>query len=121
MTQLTQPDIRPVKESGQLYELATVYTAKLPTGNIIKIPAGFRYDGATSSQFLFQRDGIHRAAALVHDFLYEKKGKVGNLRFSRKDVDKIFKSMLKQYGVKSWHVSVSYVVVRAVGWVWWND
>lgn len=107
---LTQPDIRPVQESGQLYELMEDFEA-----HGIVVPKGFRHDGATMSKLLFQRDGIHRAAALVHDYIYEYK-----IGYTRKQADRLFKKMLKEYGVKSPHVFLAYGAVWVFGWMYWS-
>ncbi len=116
---LTQPDIRPIKENGQLYKLAQPYSFHLGL-NLIIIPKSFQYDGATFAKLLFQRDGIHRAACLVHDYLYENKGIVGDIVYDRKCADNKFKELLKRAGVKHWHVWVSYTAVRLLGWIWWD-
>ncbi len=117
--QLTQPDIRPVKENGELYDLAQEYTFYLGNDAVV-VPVGFRHDGATFSKFLFQRDGMHRAACLVHDYLYENKGAIDAVIYTRYEADTKFKKMLKEAGVKNWHVFASYSAVRLFGWLWWD-
>lgn len=116
---LIQPDLRPVKESGDIYELRDKYPFEL-NGQVFYIPAGFRSDGATGARLLFQRDGRHRAAALVHDYLYVHQGKIEGYTVDRKTVDLLFKEMLRDAGIKSWHVAASYIVIRALGWIWWS-
>lgn len=116
MTQLIQPDIRPVKESKMLYTLVADFTY-----GGITVPKGFRHDGASYSQLLFQRDGIHRAAALIHDYLYDLKGELPEGVFSREYADKLFKRMLKEYGVKSWHVFIAYKSVYIFGRFFWRS
>lgn len=117
---IQQPDIRPVKENGDLYELQEDYTY-----HGITVPKGFRYDGASVPRlaltpFGFQRDGIHRAAALVHDWMYAKRGRIEeHNRYSREDADRIFREMLIGSGVKNWHVAIAYAFVRAFGWIVW--
>lgn len=120
MTQLTQPDIRPIKENGDLYELSQPYSFHLGL-DLIVIPKGFKYDGASFAKFLFQRDGIHRAACIVHDYLYENEGQINNVIYTRYEADRKFKKMLEQYGVKRWHVALSYAAVRIFGNIFWND
>lgn len=117
---MTQPDIRPVKESNDLYELQHDYVFDFIGTNFV-IKKGFRYDGASYAALLFQRDGIHRAAALVHDYLYVHKGDVGGYIYTRKQADKKFKDMLIAAGLKSWHVWLAHKSVRALGWIWWNS
>jgi hypothetical protein len=116
----TQPDIRPIKENGQLYELNEPYAFHIGL-DLIVIPKSYTYDGATYGKFLFQRDGIHRAACLVHDYLYEKRGIIGDVVYTRYMADNIFKEMLKKAGVKNWHVWVSYTAVRLGGGLFWNE
>jgi hypothetical protein len=118
--QLTQPDIRPIKENRDLYELQQPYSFHLGLDLII-IPKGFRYDGASYANLLFQRDGIHRAACLVHDYLYVCRGQIGDVIYTRYEADKKFKSMLQEAGVKNWHAKLAYKAVRLLGWVYWND
>ena len=115
-----QPDIRPIKESGALYELNQPYSFQMGL-EIIVIPKGFKYDGASYAKLLFQRDGIHRAACLVHDYLYEHEGKIGNITYTRKRADVKFRQMLLAAGVKSWHVWASYTAVRLFGTVYWDE
>jgi len=79
---MEQPNIKPIRESGDLYQLVEPYYIDLRPFNVNKrftIAAGFEYDGATVPRWFWSlsgisRDGIHRAAALVHDYLYSVKG-----------------------------------------------
>lgn len=147
-----QPDFRPIKENGKIYRLESDYSAKWTyitrdhegfeyvSTVRIKVPKGFLSDGLSASRFAaifgMGRDGIHRAAVCIHDFLYDHKGHfkagqnyhvymgelgwvAGEGLFSRKEADKLFYAMLRHYGVKSWHRWGAYVAVRAFGWIWW--
>jgi hypothetical protein len=91
---IKQPHIIPIKESGDLYMLEEDYEISLKPYGLdfyIFIPKGFRYDGATVPRWFWSitgltRDGIHRPAALVHDYIYVNKGQIkvnraGNGRF----------------------------------------
>lgn len=123
---IEQPDVRPIKERGKIYRLWESYTYEN-----ISIPEGFLYDGASVPLLIgaligFSPDGIHRAAALVHDWIYANKGWVpltdGKMRkFSRKDTDKIFLKILKECGVMHWHVALIYPVVRIFGGLHWEN
>jgi len=116
---LTQPKIEPVQESGKLYILLETYVIHHML-RTITIPKGFRSDGATKSRLLFQRDGMHRAAAWGHDYLYSVKGAVFDYTYTRLEADRLFRDMLIRYGVKSWHVKLAYAAVRIFGWYPWN-
>lgn len=109
-----QPDIRPVKESGDIYVLMEDYPFTFQ-GSYFYVPKGFRNDGATCAKLLFQRDGVHRAAALVHDYLYSKQGLLNGLAYTRKQADCKFRDMLKEYGVQSMHVAAAYAAVYVFG------
>jgi len=82
-------------------------------------------DGASSPKAAwtitgFLPRGIHDAAALVHDQLYDDKGLHHGHTYTRKQADQIFLKMLKECGVKSWHCRAAYLAVRAGGWYYWN-
>ena len=128
---LSQPDVRPIKESGDLYELYEDYAFKfinkrqLLTATIKK---GFKYDGASVPRIVwtlagFLPDGIHRPAALIHDYMYEKEGKIpvdgGELEYTRKEADKLFFDALRFLGIKSWHARIAYISVRLFGRLYW--
>jgi len=117
---MKQPDIRPIGESGKLYLLAKDFTA-----HGITVPKGFRYDGASVPKIAWLvglgRDGVHRAASLIHDWLYVNDGEIDEGSYTRKQADDLFRDMLKEYGVKSWHVFVAYRATRLFGWFWWSE
>ena len=123
---LEQPDVRPVKENGKRYKLYQNYTYE----NIV-VPHGFQYDGASVPRIFmfligFERDGIHRCAALVHDWLYRNGGKIENVAdnsvttYTRRYADHTFYVMLKKVGVKSWHAKAAYWAVRLGGRFSWG-
>lgn len=137
---MRQPLIIPIKESGQLYQLVEDYEIDLtPYGyhSRLLIPKGFIYDGASVPRWWWSisglsRDGIHRAAALVHDYIYELKGDVPAtpmplksfpriVKFKRKAADQIFRDMLKDVAVADHRVWLAYVGVRAFGGLYWDD
>ena len=133
VTSLKQPNIIPVKESGELYELAETFKIDIRRfggKKNLTIPKGFRYDGASVPRWLWSitglsRDGIHRVAALVHDFLYENRGFQENEKheywLSRKEVDDVFREMLIELGVADHRVFIAYWGARAFGRLYWND
>lgn len=114
-----QPDIRPIGESGNLYILMHDYEGRIG-GVPYTIPKGFEYDGASYAALLFQRDGIHRAACLEHDYLYVNKGIIPEAYYTRLNADNRFRDMLLEAGVKSWHVKLAYAAVRLAGGLYWR-
>jgi hypothetical protein len=81
--QYNQPNIIPV--SNTLYLLVEDWKYEWEyDSNIsaeILIPAGFIYDGASIPRIFWSilgvtRDGVHRAASLVHDWIYTYDGRL---------------------------------------------
>ena len=130
-----------------MYRLEELYVYEWThndTSYRLHIPKGFEYDGASIPRVAWSiigmgRDGLHRAAALVHDYIYHYDGKmpVGAIsrkeggkwspmlfanKFSRKDADKMFCRMLRETEppVKPWKRKVVYWAVRAFGWAYWR-
>ena len=118
-------------ETGDKFELNTT----------IHVKKGFRWDGASVPKILWPfgllPDGKHRAAALIHDFIYIHKGKLpsGSFTstypnkeihdqhgsFSRKDSDRLFGRMMKEAGVKGWKKTFMKWGVKTLGWIYWKD
>ena len=131
---LPQPDIRPLGESGkERYVLNEDYSFAFYNREglqALTIMKGFKYDGASVPRWAmaligFERDGVHRAASLVHDWLYVNGGRVDendvNLTYiyDRHEADTIFLKAMEYHGIKSWHARIAYIAVRISGrFVW---
>lgn len=127
-----QPDVRPFGESGNFYRLMQDFHFLIyERQDIIRviIRFGFRYDGASVpaiGRMILERDGVHRPAVLLHDWLYTRKGEFKDIegrahKFSRKECDEMMRQIMDQWGVKSWRVWVAYKAVRAFGgFYWWK-
>lgn len=125
------------------YELSHDYSYQWRDGSFhfrIFIPAGFKYDGASVPRIVWslvglRPDGLLRAAALVHDWIYEHKGVLPegsyqiksagqwinlDTQFARKDADKMFKKIMREAGVKRVRRRLAYRAVRLGGWLPWN-
>lgn len=144
---IPQPSLLPVSDFGDArYELERDYAYRWFADNgewLVRIPAGFRTDGASVPWIGtvltgITRDGLHRAAALVHDWLYRHGGKLppGSFQqyrggpnqwvnvpvaWTREQTDKFFAVMLRESGVVRWRRRVMYLAVRAVGWRSWKS
>ena len=140
---LKQPLIVPIK--GDRYELFVDYryewkADKYPLQQL-HIPKGFKYDGASVPQIGWsitgiRPDGLNRAAALVHDYIYRYQGKLprgrhlyqdgASMKFSdhvwtRKEADRLFCRLLCEAGVGKWTSRIMYYAVRSFGWTAWKD
>jgi hypothetical protein len=145
---LEQPDIRPtLTRSGWAYRLNSPYFYEWEKDGIrrrLRIAAGFEYDGASVPRPLWtltgiERDGLQRAAALVHDVFYRSGGSLGewiaqevwsegrqewesemDARWTRAQVDALFCRMLREAGVSMLKRRVMYRGVRGFGWLFWG-
>jgi hypothetical protein len=142
---MRQPSLIPISDVGPYrYQLEKDFTYRWRAEKktwIITIPAGFTSDGASSPRWVWTLagitpDGLHRAAALVHDFLYRYGGRLpfGSFNrwnemserwepvavpWTRKQVDKLFANMLAEYGVSKTRRRMMYLAVRMMGgWSW---
>lgn len=130
-----QPCIIPIKESGDLYRLQHDYKINLHNYGYyitITIPAGFTYDGASVPRWLWSLtglgiDGLHRAACLVHDYLYVQRGKIisfdgaEKISLNREQVDMIFKQMLIDASIAEHRIAIAYKGVRWFGQSYWDS
>ena len=137
-----QPINSPVSKTKYRLEEDYPLLIKLKNrGDYIVIPKGFIWDGASISKYLawfMRRDGLSRLASLVHDFIYGNKGDLtkykiykGNLyddhlrvckfKITRKDADKLFKSILIKSGIPSWRANIAYAGIRTFGGFYWNN
>lgn len=135
---ITQPLIIPISESGNLYRLAQDYEIDLKHfGHDVRIfiNKGFDYDGMSVNRWLWSlsglsKDGMHRPATLIHDFLYVQKGYLTERPGSylvdktyvmdRESADKIFRDMLIELAIANHRVRLAYAAVRLFGWIYWN-
>lgn len=84
------------------------------------IHAGYTTDFASVPQlfwWLVPPHGRTANACVVHDYLYEHKP----VKASRKEVDRFWRELLRESGVKPWQVWLMYGYVRAFGWVNWKN
>jgi hypothetical protein len=143
---MNQPSLIPISDRGNArYELEKDYSHRwYAEGHawLIQIPAGFRLDGASVPWIGtvltgIQRDGLHRAAALVHDWIYRHAGQLPIRSFkryspaikdwmpmpvewTREQADKLFANMLAESGVSKFRRRTMYLAVRAFGWRSWK-
>ncbi len=108
-----------VTPSG-LYVLSEDYTYRFGRQDIV-VPQGFTWDGASAPiRSGVRKDGLIRAAALIHDYLYRNLGRATDaLSFSRKGADKLFRTIMLEVGMSRWKAGKAYLAVRWFGgWAW---
>jgi len=108
----------------------------------IIVPGGFLYDGASVPRSTWtvsglRPDGLLRAAATVHDFIYEYQGKMPpgsyqswdsdlngwvdvKQRWTRKSADKMFGRLMREAGMSRYRRRMAYRAVRLAGGVAWK-
>lgn len=98
----------------------------------ITVPGGFDTDLASIPRIvhpIIPVNGLHRLAAIVHDYLYYTKGKLvydseqGTevVELTRKQCDQIFLEAMRCLGVAWWQRTAMYNAVRVGGWTYFND
>lgn len=151
MTAFSQPDLRPLPRPWwrPSYVLQSDYTAafRAPDGRMLRVtvPRGLCVDGSTEWIALplglvpvcvlwllgVSADGPHRAAAVVHDWLYAHRDAVRyevRIRddwavhvgeIDRETADAAFLELCRAGGVLRWRAWIRWAVLRLVGWAWW--
>jgi len=138
-----QPENIPVLRGTYVLSRSFVYTWRGRSGKLYRIivPKGFRYDGASIPRIFWtplglSKDGLHRAAATVHDFIYGKSGDMKSSlfmartttghwmsypgKFTRKQADNIFYHTMLEAGVNRTRANIVYWAVRAFGGGAWK-
>ena len=106
----------------------------------ITVPKGYVYDGASVPRIVWTvsgltPDGLIRAAALVHDWIYDHKGHLPegsqqykdadgqwptlHVTWNRKAADRIFGRIMREAEVSKLKRRAAYRAVRLFGWIGW--
>ena len=108
------PILRVGDDGEWLLETPLYYVT--PAGDDIIVPPGFVTDLASIPQIFHSVvpvNGMHRAAAIVHDWLYVTQP------CTRAEADRVFLDAMADLGVRLTQRWVMYAAVRAGGWVGW--
>ena len=138
----TQPLIVPI--SARHYRLVEDYVYEWDLAgsrNRITVFKGFVHDGASIPRLAWTLsgltpDGLIRAAALVHDWIYRHGGKLPASSqkyrdtagawcdtygaWSRDDTDRLFARIMREAGVSKWKRRMAYRAVRWFGGSSWR-
>jgi|SRR5882762_8854416 len=108
----------------------------------ITIPNGFVTDGASVPRFCWSLtgllpSGVHLGAAVVHDYLYQRRGLLNdgelsvNIRddqwlpvdqtWTREQCDNMFANIMTKAGETPWKNHAMYWAVRIFGGAAWNN
>ena len=96
------------------------------SSSFVNIPEDFETDFASVPRGLwnlFPPDGKYSQAAVLHDFLYCKKGRIKSIignPVSRKTCDEIFLEAMQVLGVPWLSRHIIFLAVRACGWLPWR-
>jgi len=146
MTSLQQPSLIPI--SDKWYRLTQDYQytweAENNTWRVV-VFAGFETDIASVPRVVWTitgiiPDGLHRAAAVIHDLLYMASGapkkpngtleyfssvfgswQACKLPMGRKNCDRLFCRIMKEAGVSKLKRDLMYQKVREFGWIPWRN
>lgn len=113
-------DIHTADKEGNFITLMAPETV-IFEGNILTVPAGFSYDGASVPRFFWRLvfPPVHhksRRAGLFHDWLYRTQP----AGWTRKDADRLFYCLLVADGTPRFRAGLAYTGLRAFGWIAWQ-
>ncbi len=138
-----QPDVLPIAED--LYRLDEAYCYCWFVGDVqnrIHLPEGYTYDGASVPRLVWtlsgiRPDGLIRAAALVHDWIYGFAGRLPegshqykseeagwskvSGRWRRRESDRLFARMMREAGVSRPRRRLAYLATRVFGGPGWDS
>lgn len=117
---------------SRAYELVAPWECRweaLGAHRVLRIAAPFPFDGASVPRIFWSliAPGDLLPAACAHDFLYQHggacppgsylvDGKIVTEPWSRRDADRLFGAIMRDYGVPPWRRAMAYRAVRVFGW-----
>lgn len=99
------------------WRVTDTYRLRLPDGELLEIPAGYRYDGASIPRIFWGRLGPHELsmeASAAHDILLERMH-AGDDRYTRREIDHIFLALMERQRVGRWNRTLAFGAVRVFG------
>ena len=102
------------------WRLTQALTYKTREGFKITVPKGFITDLASIPRplrFFFRVNGRHIEAAILHDYLYYKKGFVPFMQLSRSECDDTFYFAMLDSDVPEWKAAIMWLGVRVGGFL----
>lgn len=121
-----EPETAPLKRNKKrpgTFILTEQFMYVTKKGFSIVVPKGSVSDLASIPRVLrlfIQVNGRHSDAAIIHDWLYYKKGHSGARQFTREECDAIFYEAMLESEVPKLKAWTMWMGVRVGGWVAWN-
>ena len=88
---------------------------------IIEVPSNFVTDFASIPRALWSiipPTGQYGKAAVIHDWLYQNKGKMPDKQYTRAEADLVFRDAMAVLGVGGYKRQTMYLAVRSFGPRW---
>jgi Protein of unknown function (DUF1353) len=140
---MKQPVLIPANDSQFVLLEEYIYTWESEgQRQCLVIAPGFVTDIASVPRFAWtltgiQPDGLHRAAAVVHDLLYQWRGlpqwpsgriqtwdndqwRDTEIRWTREACDELFRQLMTEAGAAPWRIRTMFWAVRCFGSPAWN-
>jgi len=133
---LIQPINLPIGKNKYRLEEDYIYTESLSAFNgSVKnyiVHRGYIWDGASVPSLFYwfmRRDGLTRAASLIHDRIYSngkihisfnKKSKYIELPHNRKEADNLFYRILIESNFPKWKAKIAHRCLRIFGGKYWG-
>ena len=117
------PDADPIDAVFYKLRRGYVYT---PEFNEIRIPQDFKTDLLSAPRWLWsftglEQDGLYRAAAVVHDWLYFNAGTLPDgTKYTRADADDTLLEIMTRLEVSRFRRFIAWAAVRLFGGGHWG-
>lgn len=117
-------ELRDGRQCVSLLEPLVYHVGSDDSPEVITVPAGFVTDFASipfGLRNLFPPLGTWARAAIIHDFLYSRRGVLPAKTYSRKEADAVFLEAMEVVGVPALQRSIMYRAVRLGGARGWGS
>lgn len=111
---LNELEVKPTFNRPGYWTLTRPLFFRTRDGYRVEVPQGYETNLASIPRLLqgiVQVNGRHRAAAVVHDFLYDLRGCLPYRQFSRQEADDIFLDAMVELGVPRLRRRIMFLAV----------
>ena len=113
----TTPAVLEVLPTAGLWRVREALVFMARDGSVIAVPSGFMSDLASIPRAVWpilRKDGTHRRAAILHDYLYSIR------TVPRKLADSLFLEAMLSDGVPMWQAYAMWCAVRMAGFLFYK-